>query len=275
MTAVPGSARAPARLVLTAFLAILRRDFLVTMRGFATFAVHAFVQPVLFLFVFGVVLPTTGLATAGYGALLLPGIVTLTVFLASAQSVMLPLALDLGYTREIDDRLLAPTPVAAIVLEKIVFAALRGLTAAVILFPLAPAILGDEYLVRSDSVPLLTGVVVLTAIVSATGGLMFGVLVPPEHLSLAFTALFTPLVFTGCLQYPWAALDTMPWFQVATLFNPLTYSAEAMRHAMVPPLTDGAVVPTLDVGWAFTGMLGFTALFLATGLHAFHRRAIR
>lgn len=274
MTVPTSTTRGTAWLALTAFWAILRRDVLVTMRGFAGFAVHAFVQPVLFLFVFGVVLPSAGLAVQGYGALLLPGIVTLTVFLASAQAVMTPLALDLGFLREIDDRLLAPTPVAAIVLEKIAFAALRGVVAAVILFPMAPLVLGDEFLIRADSIPLLAGLIVLTAIVSAAGGLVFGVLVPPEHIGLAFTALFTPVVFTGCMQYPWATLDTLPWFQVVTLFNPLTYSAEGLRHAMVPILDDGTVMPTLGIGWAVTGMIGFTALFLATGLRSFHRRAI-
>lgn len=269
------TARGTARLALTAFWAILRRDVLVTMRGFAGFAVHAFVQPVLFLYVFGVVLPAAGLAVPGYGTLLLPGIVTMTVFLASAQAVMAPLALDLGHLREIDDRLLAPTPVAAIVLEKVVFAALRGIVAGAILFPLAPLVLGDEYQVRSDSVPLLVGLVVLTALVSAAGGLVFGVLVPAEHIGLAFTALFTPVVFTGCMQYPWVSLDTVPWFQVVTLLNPLTYSAEGLRHAMVPIPDGGLPTPTLGIGWALAGMAGFTALFLVAGLRSFHRRAIR
>jgi ABC-2 type transport system permease protein len=273
-SAIPtGTPRGTASLALTAFWAILRRDVLVTAREFVGFAVHAFVQPVLFLFVFGVVLPSAGIAAGGYGAQLLPGIVALTVFIASAQAVMVPLALDLGYGREIDDRLLAPTPVAAIVLEKIVFSACRGVVAAAVLFPLAPLVLGGEYQVRSDSVPLLVGLIVLTAVVSAAGGLLFGVLVPPEHIGLAFTALFTPVVFTGCLQYSWAALDTLPWFQVVTLFNPLTYSAEGLRHAMVPPLGDGTALPTLGIGWAVAGMAGFIALFLAAGLRSFHRRA--
>jgi ABC-2 type transport system permease protein len=271
---VPSGHRGPASLAITAFLAILRRDLLVATRGVADFAIHAFVQPLLFLFVFGVVLPAAGLAIPGYGALLLPGIVTLTVFLASAQAVMAPLALDLGHLREIDDRLLAPIPIAAIVLEKVAYAALRGILAAAILFPLAPLILGDDYLVRSDSVPLLAALVILTAIVSAAGGLVFGVLVPPEHIGLAFTALFTPVVFTGCLQYPWSTLDALPWFQTASLLNPLTYSAEGLRAAMVPPLVEGTVVVTLHPGWVMIGLIGFTGLFLVVGLRSFRRRAI-
>jgi ABC-2 type transport system permease protein len=164
--------------------------------------------------------------------------------------------------------------VAAIVLEKIVLAALRGLAAGALLFPLAPLVLGDEYRVRSDSIPLLIGLVMLTAMVSAAGGLAFGVLVPSDHFGLAFSALFPPLVFTGCLQYPWSTLDTLPWFQIVALLNPLTYSAEGLRFAMVPPLPGGAASPTLGLGWVLAGLLGFAALLLAVGLRSFHRRAI-
>ncbi|HEU5472951.1 MAG TPA: ABC transporter permease [Actinophytocola sp.] len=274
MTATHPSGRGTTGLAFAAFAAILHRDIVVTARGFVVFAVHAFVQPVLFLFVFGVVLPATGLAVQGYGALLLPGIVTMTVFFASAQAVMAPLAVDLCHLREIDDRLLAPTPVPAIVLEKIAFAALRGVLAAAILFPLAPLVLGGEFQVRADSIPLLAGIVVLTAIVSAAGGLVFGVLVPTDQLGLAFAALFTPLVFTGCLQYPWSTLDTLPGFQIVTLVNPLTYSAEGLRFAMIPALPDGTRTPTLDIAWAVAGLIAFTTLFLVTGMRAFHRRAI-
>lgn len=269
MTLVPGPHRT-AWLAVLAFWAILRRDLLVTARGFVGFAIHAFVQPLLFLFVFGVVLPAAGLAVSGYDSLLLPGIVALTVFLSAAQAVMAPLALDLSHLREIDDRLLAPTPIAAIVGEKIAYAALRGIVAAVMLFPMAPLVLGSEYAVRSDSLVLLAVLITLTAVVSAAAGLLFGVLVPAEHVGIAYTVLFTPVIFTGCLQYPWAALDPLPWFQVTTLLNPLTYSAEALRHAMTPPPTP----PTLGLGWALLGLIGFTVLFVLAGLRAFRRRAI-
>lgn len=263
------------KLAMTAFWAILRRDILVTARGFVAFLIQAFMQPLLYLYVFGVVLPKIGIAVPGYGGLLLPGIVTLTVFLASVQGIMLPLALDLGFTREIDDRLLAPTPVGAIVLEKVLFATLRGLISAAILFPLAYWILGDEYLVQSGSIPLMVVLIVLTAVLGSALGLVFGTVVPSEHIALAFAALFTPMLFTGCLQYPWASLHSLPVFRVITLFNPLTYSAEGLRYAMVPLRENGAHTPSLAIGWVLVGLIGFAALFLMLGLRSFKSRAIR
>src|SRR5204863_3436224 len=94
----------------TAFLAILNRDIIITGREFIAFLLQVLLQPLFFLFVFGTILPKIGIASQGYGALLLPGIVALTVVTTAIQGVTLPLVLDLGFAREIDDRLLAPLP---------------------------------------------------------------------------------------------------------------------------------------------------------------------
>src|SRR5215472_10801245 len=137
-------------LSLTAFLAILRRDLLVTVRDFIPFLLQTLLQPLFFLFIFGAVLPKIGLARAGFGSVLLPGIVALTALTAALQGVTLPLVLDLGFAREIDDRLLSPLPVSMVAVEKIIFAALRGIIAGLVIFPLARWILGTEFQVRTD-----------------------------------------------------------------------------------------------------------------------------
>jgi ABC-2 type transport system permease protein len=274
-TTQPAARPGTASLATGAFLAILRRDLLVTGREFVAFIMQAFMQPLFYLFIFGVVLPKVGIASAGYGAVLLPGVVTLTVFLAAVQGVMLPLSLDLGFTREIDDRLLSPAPVSAIVIEKILFATLRGLISAIIIFPLAYLILNDEYHVRTDTIPLLIGLIVLTAIAGASLGLVMGTVVPAEQIALVFAVLFTPMLFTGCLQYAWHDLHVLRPFQIITLFDPLTYSAEGLRHAMIPDLANGQAVSTLPIGWALAGLIGFCALFFALGIRSFRARAIR
>ena len=52
-------------------------------------------------------------------------------------AVARPLAQEFGITREIDDRVMCPLPVAAVAIEKIVFSALQSMVAAAIVFPLA------------------------------------------------------------------------------------------------------------------------------------------
>ena len=63
---------------------------------------------------------------------------------------------------------------------------------------------------------------------------MLGTLVTPKRINIVFSLVFTPLLFTGCSQYPWPSLDKLPWFQVVTACNPMTYVSEGLRAALVP-----------------------------------------
>ena len=111
-------------LAANAFGATLRRDLVVTRRELPQFLIQALIQPMFFLFIFCKILPSIGLAAGNFAALLLPGIVGLTELMAAIQGITLPLVLDLGYAREIDDRLLAPMPVWLVAAEKVLFAAI-------------------------------------------------------------------------------------------------------------------------------------------------------
>jgi len=260
-------------IALTALLAILRRDLTVTGREFISFLLQVLIQPLFFLFIFGKVLPSIGIAAQGFGALLLPGIVGLTAVITALQGVTLPLVLDLGFAREIDDRLLAPLPVSLVAIEKVIFAAMRGLVAAAIIFPLAYWILGNQFQVRSDSIGVIIGILILTAFAGASLGLTIGTLVKPEQIGLMFSLIFTPLIFTGCTYYPWGRLDSIRWFQIITLFNPLTYAAEGLRYAMVPTI-NGHAIPTLGIGWVILGLSVTFVVFLYLGIRTFRRRVI-
>src|SRR5438105_12711368 len=184
-----GQKRPASRLVIIgkAFLAILRRDMVVTGREFIAFLLQVLLQPLFFLFIFGKVLPSIGFARQGFAAVLLPGIVALTVVLTALQGVTLPLVLDLGYAREIDDRLLAPLPVSLVAVEKVIFAAIRGLIAGAIIFPLAYWILGSGFQVRSGSIGVIIGILILTALPGAIPGLSIGALVKPARSGLNFS----------------------------------------------------------------------------------------
>ena len=260
-------------LAVNAFFAMLRRDLAVTGREFIPFLLTALMQPLFFLFIFGKVLPGIGLAASGFATVMLPGIVGLTMLVAAMQGVTLPLVLDLGYAREIDDRLLAPLPILLVVIEKVFFGSLRGMIAGTVIFPLGYLILGDRYSVRSDRLLILVGMIVLTACVGASLGLLIGTVIKPEHISLMFTLIFTPLLFTGCTYYPWGALDRIRWFQVVTLFNPLTYAAEGLRYAMIPP-TGGREFATLGITYILIALTVSVIGAVLLGSKTFRSRVI-
>jgi len=256
-----------------ALLHIVSRDLLVTRREIVTFLLQTLVQPLFLLFVFGKVLTSIGTATAGFSVVLLPGVVAFTVFLTPLQAVTIDLGRDLAFTREIDDRLLAPVPHALVALEKVVLAALRGLVGAACVFPIAYVVLGSGYHVRSDLVGVLIGLMALTALLGASIGLVLGTVLPITKMQLLFSLLIMPLMFTGATYYPWSSLGGLRWFQVVTLFNPLTYAAEGLRHAMVPAV-GGHALETLQMGWVLLVLCACLAGFLGAGLELFRRRVV-
>ncbi len=261
------------QLALKAFFAILQRDLVVTAREFIPFLLQALMQPLFFLFIFGKVLPGMGLAAPNFASLMLPGIVALTGMIAAMQGVTLPLVLDLGYAREIDDRLLSPLPIWWVPLEKVLFAALRGTVASSVIFPLGWLILGNGFAVRADRIPILIGMVILTACVGSTIGLLMGTVIKPDQISLMFTLIFTPLLFTGCTYYPWGALGNIKWFQVLTLLNPLTYAAEGLRYSMVPPV-GGRDFPTLGLEWILPALGASVVVMFLLGARTFRKRVV-
>ena len=266
-------ARSNARATLTAFVAIVSRDLLVIRREILVFLLQTLIQPLFFLFVFGKVLPTIGAASPSFSTVLLPGVVALTVFLTALQGPAIDLARDLNVIREIDDRLLAPLPTVLVAIEKVLLAVLRALIGGAFIFPLAYWILGSGFQIRTDMLVVLIGLMVLVALVGASAGLVLGTAAPIQMLPLIFALVLTPLMFTGCTFYPWASLGAIKWFQIVTLFNPLTYAAEGMRYAMVPPL-HGHPLPTLAIGWVLLALCASFVLCLWGGLKLFHRRVV-
>lgn len=260
-------------LAVSAALATFRRDLVVTGREFVPFLLQALMQPLFYLFIFGKVLPGIGLASPHFAALMLPGIVALTGMLAAMQGVTLPLVLDLGFAREIDDRLLAPMPVWFVSLEKVLFGAVRGAIASSVIFPLGWLILGNGFQVRTDRLLTLIAMVLLTALVGSSIGLLMGTIIKPDQISLMFTLIFTPLLFTGCTYYPWGALGNIRWFQIFTLINPLTYAAEGLRYAMVPSFS-GRNFPTLPLFWILTALVTSVVLVFVLGSRTFRGRVV-
>jgi len=250
-----------------AALAILWRDLFVTWRELPTFAAQVILQPLFLLFVFGKVLGSLGYTRPGYADLLFPGVLALTAFLTALQTTALPLVIDFSFSKEIEDRLLAPTTTSMVGLEKIVFSTLRALCAAGLMFPLGRLVLGHLPWHAGALVPVVA-FLLLGSLTGAAIGLTLGTLVTPARLNIVFALVLTPLLFTGATQYPWPSLSRLRRFQVLTACNPLTYVSEGMRSALTP------AVPHLTPWVCALALLGFLAVFTATGVRGFLRRAL-
>ena len=250
----------------TAFLAVLGRDVFVTGKELPAFLAQVLLQPFFFLLVFVVVLSTGGFVSAGYGEIMLPGLLALNAVFGALQAVSFPLVFEFSYTREIDDRLLAPMPVYLVAVEKMVYAMLRGLCASLLMVPVGLFMVDVSWPVAGLLPALL--MVVLGATLGATIGLVIGTSVQPRRIQVLFAVIFTPLLFTGSVQYPWLSLGDLPWFQVLSALNPLTYVSEGIRATLVPE------VPHLPLPLCALVSVVACAGFGALGIRGFLRRAL-
>lgn len=212
-------------------------------------------------------LGSLGYTQRGYANLLFPGLLALTAVITAMQTLAFPLVAEFGWTREIEDRLLAPMPTSYVAAEKVLFAVLRSLAATLIMIPVGIVILGSIPW-RWSGFPLFLAGLVLGALVGAGFGLLMGTLVQPQRITLLFSLVFTPLLFTGSSQYPWPSLARLRWFQVVTAANPMTYVSEVLRGALVPS------VPHVRPWISLAVLLFAVGVLLTVGVRGFYRRAI-
>src|SRR2546425_11170521 len=139
---IGGSAARASR---SAFAALLYRDLAVLKKNLREFIPRTIIQPFLLVFVFLYVFPKIGQGVGGgqaggesaFATILVAGVVGLSILFQGIQSVALPMVQEFGYTKEIEDRVLAPLPVSMVALAKVTSGAIQGLIAALIVFPIA------------------------------------------------------------------------------------------------------------------------------------------
>ncbi|WP_199432530.1 ABC transporter permease [Qaidamihabitans albus] len=260
--------RATAATAARTFFAVLWRDVFVTGRELGPFLAQVVIQPFFMLFIFGTVLTGIGYVEENFVQILLPGIVALNGFLGALQNTTMPLVLDFSWTREIEDRLLAPMPIPLVALEKMVFGALRGIIAALLMIPVGFLILEGIHWPMS-AWPGVLGMVVLGSLAGAAIGMTIGTLVSPRRINVMFAVILVPLMFTGSTQFPWYGLEHLRWFQVVCALNPLTYVSEGMRSLLI-----GDTVRSIPLWIDVPVAIGAIALFGAIGIKGFMRRAL-
>jgi ABC-2 type transport system permease protein len=261
------------RAAVTAFWVLLLRDLTVLRKTFIAFALRTILQPVLLVFVFTYVFPKIGQGIGGsrgseaiFSTLLIPGVVATSVIFQGIQSVALPLVQEFGYTREIDDRIMAPLPVWAVAVGKIAAGSVQGMVAAAIVFPLAAIIPATpvHLSVNWHLIPML----VLSTALGATLGLTIGTRAAPQQVPLVFGIIVIPITFLGATYYPWVSLTPIAWLKWFVLTNPLVYMSEGYRLA----LTKG--IPTMPALAIYGALIGFTALLAWLGIAGFRKRVL-
>ncbi len=252
----------------TVFLGLMRRDVRVLRRELPFFLIRTVMQPMLFIIVFGYMLPRMGFVRGEYTTALLPGVIAVSLTLSAVQSVALPMVQDFGHTKEIEDRLLAPIPIPLVAVEKMVMGVFQGIIAALVVLPAGRLIMGSIPGLTLAHAGAALAVTVLGAATFSAIGLWLGSAIGATQIGLMFSIIVAPMIFFGCAYYPWRGLDAVPIAKYAVLVNPLVYVAEGMRAVLTPEMPH---MPLLTVVGALVLLLtGFTAL----AIRSFLRRAI-
>jgi len=251
-----------------AFFAMLARDIHVARRNLLPMLVQTLFQPMLFVVVFGRIMTGSGLMRQEYKSLLLPGIVAISMIFSGIMGVAMPLIADFQYTREIEDRLLAPLAPGWLAIEKVVAGMLQALIAGAVVIPTAWVVMGSGIELSFSRPLLLLAVALLGALLAAGLGLVLGCSVSQQFVGLMFSLVLAPMFFLGCTYYPWSALTSFPILQKAVLINPVVYASEGLRAALTPHV---AHLPVLGL---LVALVFFDAALLYLGLQRFDRKAI-
>ena len=250
------------------FFALLSRDGHVARRNLVPMLMQNLLQPLLFTFIFGRVMTTSGMMPASYKSMLLPGIMAISMVLAGVQAVAMPLITEFQFTREIEDRLLAPIETRWLAVQKIAAGMIQCFFAGLVVVPIAWLLMGSGTNIHLGRPLEFAAVAFLVMLFSAAGGLTLGCSIGQTQIGLMFSMVIAPMMMFGCAYYPWSALSSFPILQYAVLINPLVYASEGLRGSLAPQF------PHIDTLVVIGALVVIDAGLLYLGLKKFHQKAV-
>ena len=253
---------------LKTFLALLARDGRVARRNFVFLILQTLLQPMLLVFIFGRVMTTSGYMPMQYKSMLLPGVMALSMVFTGVWAVAMPLVSEFQFSKEIEDRLLAPIEIEWVAVEKILAGMIQALIAGLVVLPSAWLVMGKGVDIRFPHPLLFAAFCLLVAFFASSMGLALGCTIGQTQIGLMFSLVIAPMIFFGCTYYPWSALERFPVLQKAVLINPVVYSSEGLRSSLVPQF------PHLPVGATLAALILFDSFFLVVGLLRFRKKAL-
>ncbi|HEY2442165.1 MAG TPA: ABC transporter permease [Streptosporangiaceae bacterium] len=280
--AIISDAPVPHPTLLKTFAAMMAREGRVLRRNMIGTFTRAVMQPLLFVFVFTYVMPKIGgggLFGAGaavqgavkgageagggttFATILLPGLMASMLLMQGIMAVTFPLVMEFSWQRTIEDRALAPVPIGVLAVQKIIAGAVQSFIGAVIVIPIVLLVhaAGQSPHVSVTDWPLFGLIMVAGALLSSSLGLLLGTLMDPRKMQMLFAMILLPATMLGCVYYPWSALHSIRWLQIAVLVNPMVYLSEGLRSVLTPQTGHLALWPVLLVLVGGTAVLGYLA----------------
>jgi len=286
IAALINEAPVPRPTLLKTFAAMMAREFRVLGRNAPSTFIRAVVQPLLFAFVFAYVMPkigsgfTVAAGTSGaakgaaeavnFSTILVPGLMGSMFLMQGMFGTTMPLVMEFSWQRTIEDRALAPVPIRVLAIQKMTAGAIQAFIGACIVFPVVYFVhaAGEAPHVHVSNWFLLAVVMIFSAALTAALGLWLGTVVDPRKIQMIFAIVLLPATMLGCVYYPWSALHSIRWLQIATLINPMVYMNEGLRAALTPGVGHMPL-------WAILiALIGGTLIFGSLAVRTFRNRVV-
>lgn len=253
-------------MTLLTLAALVSRDICVARRNLFATLLHTICQLLLFLVVFGHLLTANGIIGDDYKSLLLPGLIGLSMVVMGMISVALPLIADLSLTRELEDRLLAPVRVESLAAKKILIGLVQALLFGLLVSASSSLVLDRNVGITFVHPTAILAVPILITLFSAADGLTVDCTVGQAHAGVLLGIVIAPMIFFGCVYYPWSALARFPLMQTLLFLNPIFYASEGLRGAVTPNYSHLPLVVVLSV------LLVLDSILMMYGLDRFKAR---
>ena len=194
----------------------------------------------------------------GYSQYIAPGLIMMTV-ITNAYSNVVSSFFSAKFQRHIEEMLVSPVPNTIIVLGFVGGGVARGLAVGCVV-SLVALLFADLHWQHPG---LTLAMIVLTSVLLALGGLINGIFAKNfDDISLIPTFVLTPLTYFGGIFYSIHMLP--PFWQQASLFNPILYMVNAFRYGILG-------VSDVDIRLAFAIILLLIALLFGYSLWLLHR----
>jgi ABC-2 type transport system permease protein len=268
----------------------MAREFRVLRRNAIGTFMRSVMQPLLFVFVFAYVLPkigggfsvagasATARAAAGaravpgvnFSTVLVPGLMASMLLMQGIMAVTFPLVMEFSWQRTIEDRALAPVPISVLAVQKIVAGAVQSFIGAIIVFPIVLFVhaAGQAPHVHVTNWAMLLLILVAASLLTASLGMLLGTMMDPRKMQMLFAVVLLPATMLGCVYYPWSALHSIRWLQIAVLINPMVYMSEGLRAVLTP------VLGHMPMWGVLLALIGGTVVFGYLGARTFTKRVL-
>lgn len=219
------------------FWHLMHRDFAIFMKHIKSSLFLTVFWPFKIVLIFGYIMPSMGFAQ-NYGSIILIASMA-TIGLFNMIQDASQLLVDFTGRRAIDFELTLPFPPRLLILQKALFYSFTYTAEGLLLFPVGKLLLGKSFSLENLSAWKFIAIFIVTNLFfGSTTLLLAGITNARSVRNSLWSELLMWLWDFGGYYFTWlAALAVYPWFAYSMLLNPITYTMEGLRGAVLGPVT--------------------------------------